>query len=365
MVRGAARGSAIFLEVAMVPTRAVPVVSGLLLGVLALPAFAQEVQYTTTSKVELSGGLGTVMRLFGGGGETTEKSYLKGGLMRTDSDDESTIMDLENGRIIQIDHKAKTYTILTFDQMVETAQQAATQAREEVNREAAAAGEPQGEVELDYRLDVDATGERQRINGYDAERIFLTMETEATVTTEEGDQQKAGRLVVFMDMWNAQDDPISDAMEAYYARAPEAMRRTAEAAEGTMAAMAANPQMQKAMEEAAKETEKLGGFTLRSTTYMVMVSAGETFDRAKLLEEKKDEPRQSGARRALGGLLRGAAGVESSRRDEENQPPPTQFAIAKIISETKDIRTGSIPDDLFQPPASYTERPFTMPAMRD
>lgn len=322
------------------------------------PAAAQDVEYTTVGKVELSGALGTVMRLFGGGDETTEKTYIKGGMMRTDSDRMSTIMDLENGRVISIDHDAKTFTIMTFAQMTQMMEQAVTDAKAEAARES---GEPAPEsdtdVDLDYRLSVDETGERQKINGYDAERYLMTMETEATVTEEGGEAQKAGRLVVFSDMWNAEDVPVADAMAAFYRDAPELAARNQQAMQGMAGAFAANPDLESAMEEASKEAGKMKGFTLRNTTYMVLVPPGVEFDRAAVLEPKKKE--ESGAKRALGGLLRGAVG--GNREQEKAESEPGQAVVATILNETRDMKSTSLSADLFQPPAGYTEKPMRLP----
>ena len=47
----------------------------------------------------------------------------------------STILDLENGRVISIDHDAKTYSIMTFAQMSQMMEQAVEQAKAEAARE--------------------------------------------------------------------------------------------------------------------------------------------------------------------------------------------------------------------------------------
>lgn len=333
--------------------------SALILAGSVSPVVAQDVEYTTVGKVELSGALGTVMRLFGGGDETTEKTYIKGGMMRTDADKMSTIMDLENGRVISIDHDAKTYTIMTFAQMTQMMEQAVTDAKAEAARESGTTTEPEpeAEVDLDYRLAVDETGERQRINGYEAQRYLMTMETEATVTEEGGEAQKAGRLVVFSDIWNAEDVPVADAMAAFYREAPELAARNQQAMQGMAGVFAANPDLESAMEEASKEAGKMKGFTLRNTTYMVLVPPGMEFDPAAVLEPKKKE--ESGAKRALGGLLRGAVG--GNREQEKAESEPGQAVVATILNETRDMKTASLSADLFQPPAGYTEKPMRLP----
>jgi hypothetical protein len=329
---------------------------------LAAPIQAQDVEYTTVGKVELGGFLGTLARLGGAGDETTEKVYMKGGMMRTDADKTSTIFDLENGRFISIDHNAKTYTIMTFEQMAQAAEQAMAKAQSQSQQTAGQPDEaekPEGEVELEYKLDVEATGEKQKINGYDAERYFMTMETEATVTPEGGEAQQAGKLVMLMDLWNAEDVPAQEALKAFHAKSPEVARRSADSMKGMAAVFASKPELGNAMEEAAKEAEKMSGFSVRETMYMVIVPAELAFDREAALTVK---PKTSGgetAKKALGGLLRGKLGGKKEEPPAE-EARPSQFTVAKVTTEVKDMKVTSLSADLFGPPAGYQEKPFTM-----
>jgi hypothetical protein len=333
---------------------------------LATPVVAQDVEYTSTSKVDFSGFLGAIASLSGAEDETIEKTYLKGGKLRTDADKSSSIVDLEAGRFITVDHDRKTYTVMTFEQMVQMMEQAAEQAREQAGSQSGAAPtqdtdpqpEPEGDVDLTYSLDVEPTGERQNINGYEAERIFMTMETEIMVTPEGGETEQAGTLVIFMDMWNADNVPAAEAMKAYYEKAPEMASRNAGAMQGMAAAFAGNPGLQDALDEASKETEKLSGFTVRETTHMVMVPQGMEFDRELALVVKPKASAGETAKKALGGLF----GL-GAKKEEPREEAPAQFTLVKMMSEVKDMKVLSLPDDLFAPPAGYTEKPVEMPSM--
>jgi hypothetical protein len=332
-------------------------------AVLAAPVLAQDVEYTTVGKVELGGVLGTFARLGGAGDETTTKVYIKGGMMRTDADKSSTIVDLENGRFISLDHNARTYTIMTFAQMAQMAEEAAAKAKGEGQKaegKPETAEKPEGEVDLDYKLDIQATGEKQKINGYDSERYFMTMETEATVTPEGGEAEKAGKLVVFTDVWNAQNAPVEQALKDFHAKSPEAARRNADSMKGMMAVFASKPEVSKAMEEAGKEMAEMSGFGIRETMYMVIVPPELTFDREATLAVK---PKASGgdkAKKALGGLLSGKLGGKKDEPSEE-EGKPAQFTLAKVTSEVKDMKLTALSADLFGPPADYKEKPFNPP----
>ena len=93
----------------------------LLLGVsaMALPLTAQGVSYTTVSKGEFGGGLGTLMRLVpGADDESRQTTHFQGAFMRTDSDDNSTIMNFGEGRFTELEHPEKSYFTYTLEEMM-------------------------------------------------------------------------------------------------------------------------------------------------------------------------------------------------------------------------------------------------------
>ncbi len=328
---------------------------GLAVG-LATPAQSQDVEYTTVTKVELGGILGAFAKLAGGGGETTEKTYIKGAKMRTDLDkSSSTILDFEAGRVIEIDHSAKTFTILSFEQMLAAAERAAGEANAAARE--ARAEEPEGEVKFKYTMKVDPTNERQKVNGYDARRYFMTMETDITVESEEQEEEQAGKLVIFADMWNATNVPAEQAMKGFQEKAPGLARRSQKSMDNMAAALASNPGMQSAIEESTREASKLEGFTVRGTTYVVMVPPELQFDREMVLSPKPKASTGDAVKRGIGGMLRGRLGAEQ-KKEEEEEPAPEQMTFVKLFSETKDMKSTNLSDALFAPPSGYKEVPL-------
>jgi hypothetical protein len=337
-------------------------------GLLAAPAAAQDVQWTVWSKVDFSGALGPIMRLFAGSGESTEKNSIKGGRMRTDGGEtQSHIVDLENGRFINIDHKAKTYTVVTLAQLVEYTKQMEAQAQAKL---AEAKGQPKAEpsgearkdsVEVRVRASVDRTGEKLKIAGYDAERVLLTAETEVLVTPEgETEKQQAGTLVIFMDSWHANGVPAEEAMRRMAEKAGPAVRaKSEEAAKNVVGAITSDPQARDAVEKAAREADKLGGFDMKSTLHIVLVPAGLKFNREQAFADEKGGG-GSGltAKKALGGLLRGAAGANRQEQAEPETKDPRQWTLARVRTEVRDMKTATLAASLFEAPAGYREIPF-------
>jgi hypothetical protein len=241
--------------------------------------------------------------------------------------------------------------IMTFEQMMEMMDRAVADGQRQM--EQSEASRPEGDVDMKYTLSVDPTDEREKINGYQAQRTFMTMQTELTVQQEGEDAQASGNLVVLQDTWNAQDVPMMQALAEMQAKAPEMAARTAGSMGGMGSIFAAKPEMRAAMEEAAKEAGKMEGFPMRSVTYMVLLPSGVEFDREAVLEEKES----SGG--GIGGLLRGRLG-RCGEQPKPEQASSGQTTFVKVTTETEDIKMKSLSADLFEPPAGSTEKPFPM-----
>ena len=98
--------------------------SGLLSLILAVPALA-DVTYKEETK--MSG----MMKMFGGGGHETV-THISGDKMRTESDDDVQIIDLETERIYHLNKKKKTFTVMTFEEMKEKMEEGMASAQESI-----------------------------------------------------------------------------------------------------------------------------------------------------------------------------------------------------------------------------------------
>lgn len=329
------------------------------LALAAAPAVAQDVQYETVNKVEFAGAAGTAMRiaarLGGGSMETVETTYIKGRRMRTDSENASTIIDLDAGQFTLLDHAAKTYSTFTFEEMTQRAQEAASRVREDgrdANRQDGA------EADVEFRFSVDEANERQRIAGYDAERFFLTMEAEAEAVPEgQTEMEQAGTLVVLTDMWAAKDIPVLQARNAFddasarqYADAGAAMT------EGFAAAFSDDPRMRVAFEQSVDEARKIEGMAVRTVTSFVSVAAGKRFDRAMVTDPKPaglSVAAQAG-RAALGSVM-GRFGRRAAAPEPAAEPEVSQATVLTVTSEVQNVSTANVDAALFEVPAGYSQ----------
>ena len=327
--------------------------------IVSAAAHAQDVQYSTVSKVDLGGGMNAVMRL-AGVSEIKETAYIKGKKLRSDTDKQSTIFDLDNSRYIILNHGEKTYMSVPIADMMRatTASMRGIKADKSSDQLKGTAVDSAGN-KADFTVDikVDPTNERRNINGNDAERVFVTMETDVRVTPQgESQSQAAGKLVILMDTWNSNTGPASEAMRAWE---KAASKEIAAAAFGSRAnlgpAMAANPKMGEAMKRASEEAQKLDGVAVKSTMHLVFVAPEQKFDRAIALKGIDDVAGAPEKKKGLRGMIGRAIEAKTQPEPKADQQQQTQGTFAKVTTEILDVKSTSVPASMFEIPAGYRE----------
>lgn len=350
-------------------TTARSVVSAVLTAsVLAAPTIAaQDVTVHTTSTVRFLGGFGRVMSIaarFGGqnmNDPITGATYISGHKMRTDNGTDGTIIDLDAERFISIDGKAKTFSTMTFDELSAMLKGMGDSLKSASNQAAAQAkkSEEKGEVDLKWQVKVDRPGERAKIAGADAERVFVTIMTTANVTPEGEKTQEAGSMVFFVDEWVAKEAAQTAALKEFERLYFEKLGRQFEStAKSLDAAFSANPQMKEGFAAAAKERQKVGGVSMRSTTYVSFVPAGMEFDRKLAMNEQAApaaEPEQK--KGGLRGMMKGLKKMAEEAQQNEDKPagPPKQSTMMMVKTEVDRIVTGRVDPSMFAPPAGFKE----------
>ena len=334
----------------------------------ASSAFAQDVKYQSTTKIDMGSAMNLVLKM-AHAQEITETHLIKGRKMRTDTDKQSTIFDMDNSRFIMIDHDKKTYVSVPMNQMVAaTAMMAsASNARSENGVMTATARDSAGnKMDFTFNVSEEPTNERQNVNGQDAQRAFATIETDMKYTGE-GDTkaQDAGKIVMLLDNWIANTGPAYTAVSNFNKAMSKELREQAfSTTKGISAIATANPQMGEAMKKAAAEQAKVEGVAMRSTTHLVIVPVGMKFDRNLAVNPPQENATSSAAKRAFGGMVAGALGA--NRRTEKaadnaasSTDKPKQTTVMKMTMEVRDVQSTSLPASLFEPPAGYKEVPFT------
>jgi hypothetical protein len=325
-------------------------------------AVAQEVEYETASRMFLPGGLGKMMdlaaRMGGGSSELKQTVRIKGTKMRTDDQFSSTIFDLTAKKYIFLDHNSETYTEMSTDEMAAQLQQ---MQQGQTATKATKSNTP------DYKVEVEPTNETETIAGASAKRSIITV----TSAMRDSTGKKVGDFVIITDTWTAKETPIAKANEKFAKAALKAMG----GGQGAGAALAGYPGAGEALQKAAEEANKGGGYPMRMTFHVVIVPDGVPFDRAKALAEAEGERRQAaaappeekkkkggfgGALKSIGAAAKAAAASSQQTEETQNDETPRQVTLMRMFTEVKSVKTGGVPADAFNVPANYTkEEPET------
>ncbi len=331
---------------------------------------AQGVTVQSTSDTRFFGALGGVMSMaarMGGASMSNVPSttYLSGHRMRTDDERSSSIVDVDAGRFTTIDHKAKSYSTMTFEEMAAMLEKAQQDAKAQMAKsKAKQAQDPNAskdEVDVQYKVAVDRPGQHEKIAGFDAEHVFITITLEGTAKPEGEQAQAVGTMVVLLDQWMSKDAPQIEAMkefqQAFAAKAGQAFQQQAA---GLQAAFASDPRLKDGMAAAAKELQKVPGIALRSTTYMTLVPPDKTFDRSLVLsasaaEAAKPAEKKSGGLRGMMNAVKAAA-AEQEAKSNRGPQEASQSTLMSVTSQVQSIKTGAVPAGVFEvPPAGYKE----------
>ncbi len=353
-----------------------PIRFALLLAAASLPSVlhAQGVTVQSVADVRLMGALGTAADIaarMGGGSmhDIASTTYVSAHRMRSETSGTGSIIDADAGRITSIDHKAKTYVSMTFAEMAAAVQQGMQDAKQSAAKEKAKDSKGKDpnakddEMKVNYKVAVDRTGERAKIAGFDAERVFVTVTMEGEVQSEGKKDEPVGSLVFLMDQWLSKDAPQIAAMtefqRAYAQKAGQEFRANIQ---GMQAAMVADPRMKDGFAAAQKEMAKINGIALRSTTHIVLVPVGLAFDRKLAMGDataaaaaKKDEKPKGGGLRGMMGAIKAAADDANKQEQANKNAPPKQSTMMMITDEVKSITRGAVAEEMFAPPAGYRE----------
>jgi len=349
-------------------------VLGLMLACVlaASPAVAQggDITVTQSTSYKLPGMLGDALAALGnsvpGGMNQDETIYLKGNQMRLDQGDETMVYDLDQRRMITWNRGTQRYRIQTFDQLAQQLDQLRGQAGEDMN--AADAGEWAPVTEENYgfqdaRLDlrVNRTGQTDRKNRFNAERVVLTMEATKVVENAEaaaGDglddemYEQDGGIVAVTDMWVSSDVGDYARVRAFQQQLASELGATflGKAASNRLsAALDRDPRMASMMNHMMGEATQVDGVPVYTTTHLVWVPQGQAFNESAVLESTKKK-----RRRGLGNMVRRAletnTGLNAGAEDESQQR-----TLVSVINEIRSVQSGTLDERLFMPPSGFQE----------
>ena len=312
------------------------------------PAGASQVQYRSATSVNYGGKLGALTATLMGGqgfGNALETVTMTANYQRTDEGDNSTIVDLENERFIMLNHAAKTYVEKTFDEMAEEAA-----AQLDAAKKGASSQQPDDEdVDLDaqYSVTTDRTGQRESINGSDAEQILLQVQLDVSGTDKETGETGEAGIHVISDLWMTDELAGYKTMQQFNQRMGEAFGESIRGVSTSdfitmMAQMGQDPRLGASVQKASDEVAKVPGMPVRSTIYLVLAPTGAEID-----VEKAMQPAEEGEG-GLEGLMKLAESMDESGSGEVQE----QVTLLSITTQIADLQPNS--DVSFEIPEDYT-----------
>jgi hypothetical protein len=251
----------------------------------------------------------------------------------------ASIIDLSNQTITDIDFQRKTYSVVTFDQMRQTMEQASQKMRQ------------QKDADVQFKVSANATGNTRQIGGLDTKELLVKMQAEAT------DQQsgQSGAMVVNLDVWLAPSVPGYQEVRDFYRRMAAQLDWTP----GSQAAASAG--VAKGMAEAYKELRKLDGVPVYET--MSITGAGQPDSagsgNASQPPQQQDQQQQQSARPSLAGALGGHFGLGRKKQDDTSNSSSGggsssgPGSLMETTTELSGFSAAPVDDAQFAVPAGF------------
>jgi len=228
---------------------------------LAAPALADVTLKERTVSTGLAGfGNGTSERtwVIAGDKSRSDEQYTYTGRFKTLAGggkprNSAEIVRLDRDVMWSLDPEKKEYSELSFAEMREMMAQAGAEA---------ARSERKSDVEMTYKVDVQRTGKKEKVNGFDAENYIVTV----TATAKDAKSGDAAAYTMKMDQWLSTQVPGQAEATAYYRKFAEKMGLDPQMRQmsGLMA------QYADAFKQAADKLKDLKGYPVRSTVSMLM-----------------------------------------------------------------------------------------------
>jgi hypothetical protein len=301
-----------------------------LLSGLAAPV-AADVTYEEETK------MGGLMQMMGMGKPTKSTTRVSGDFMRTDNGDQATITDLGGEKIITLDAKKKTYSVMTFAEMKQKMEKAMATVQGKK------AEKPQSaDVSMKTDARVTDTGRSETIQGVACKQYLLELD----VTMKSEKEQQAGTMSTLSEMWMAKDVPGSAEVNAFHRRVAEKMG-TASIAQQWAAGGGQGPTQSFGadMQKMADEMKKMEGHAMRTVMYI----GGADAAKKEALGEAPPQPEGGGG---TGGLAEMLKKMQQNPQASGGQGGGGGVMM-KVTTETTKISAGAIDPKVFAVPGDY------------
>ncbi len=252
------------------------------------------------------------------------------------------VIDLGKETITDINLKNKTYSVMTFAQMV--------QAMDQMSQKAAA--QPDGnKAEMNFKASVKETGQTKVIAGLNTREVILTLVMEGT------DKQSGnkGSMNVVSDMWLAPDVPGYGEVRAFHQRMAAKLAWTP----GSSALTQGRGDMAKAFADLSKESAKLEGVPVLQVVSMGAAAEGQPGQPPAAQPSQRQEQREPTSIGGALGRFGGLGGLGRRKQEPAKQEQPASASapgtLLEMTTETMNFSGAPVDASKFEVPAGFKQ----------
>ncbi len=317
-----------------------------------------DVKTEEKSQVQFPGMLGRMMGLFGGKAMrqgVIDTVAVKGNRKMTVNDTTGRIIDLDEQKIYDVDLKAKSYKVLTFEEMRRQMEQMEQRARSEQQKaepSAAPASDPNAkQMQMDF--DLKETGQKKTINGFDCREVVMTI----TVREKDKTLEQAGGMVMTTHEWLAPRiaamKEIADFDRRYQEKLNGPSYAVMPSAEEMAAAAAMYPMLTQAIGKFNVENVNMNGTPIQTLMTVESVASAQQLQEQQKEQQnaQKNESSNTGIPTSVGGLLGGIGRravrnrTQQQEQKQENATPGRATILTmnhELLKAGTDVGAGDV-----------------------
>jgi hypothetical protein len=320
-----------------------------------------------------------MMSFFGAKGldKSISTHYIKGDRLRIDNLvnnqlTDSTIIRLDQEDIVNIDHKKKSYTVMTFEQMRQRMEKAMEAMQHQTKTSDAKTDAKAPDVKVEPKVSIKDTGETKVINGFNTRHVIVSIQLEG----QDQKTQDKGAFGTDSDLWVTPDASAFAERREFYKK--YAVKLGSVMMPRGMAAPSAgqDPRVGSALAELQKQAEKMEGVPVLTITAINVSStpSEKTQDSQQSTSSRETSSSSSSQESSgkdsvaegLGKMLGGFGGFGHKKKKEEPKQPasesnstssssqgPASVNLMKMTSELQSVSNSPLDASLFEIPQGY------------
>lgn len=335
--------------------------------VLSAALLHADVKTEEKSQVQFPGMLGRMMSLFGGKAMregVTDTVAVKGNRKLTINDTTGRIIDLDEQKVYDIDFKAKTYKVMTFDdlrrQMEQTEQRAKTEQQKSQPSEPKSEPADPNAKQMQIDFDLKETGQTKNINGFDTREVVMII----TVREKDKTLEQSGGMVMTTHEWLtapiAALKEIADFDRRYQEKLNGPSFAIMPSADQMAAAAAMYPMLTQAIGKFNVENVNMDGTAIQTVMTTESVLSAEELQKqqqqqqsAQANDTTTSAPTSVGS--LIGGLGRRAIKNKVQQKQQQENTTPGRATIMTMNHEVLKVATDATAADVAVP-AGFKEK---------